>query len=486
MEPLHSLYLIVAYFLCLIVISFLVKKKDNSNSSFFIGDRKSPWYVVAFGMIGASLSGISFVSVPGWVEQSNFSYVQMIMGYLVGYLFIGTVLMPMYYKLKSVSIYSYLGDRFGQFSYKTATSIFIIAKTVIASFRLFLAASILQILIFEKIGIDFYITAIATVVLIWLYTFRSGIKTIVWTDALQTFFMLLSVIISIYVICKEMNLNTGSSLIGYINDSPLSKTFYWDSSSNKYFWKQFLSGIFIAIAMTGLDQDMMQKNISCKNIKDAQKNMFWFCIVLIITNLLLLSLGVLLTDFALLKGMDKHNDELFISIANRPELGLIMSSFFILGLISSAYSSIDSAITSLTTSFSVDFIGIYKKPKNRQVQIRILTHIAFSFIIVVVMLLFRYTITDSIIKELFVIAGYTYGPLLGLYFFGLFTSYRIRDKYVPFVALTSPVLCYILKQNSMDWFNYSFGFELLILNGMITFTGLWLLRNGKMLKKKLY
>ncbi|WP_055448844.1 sodium:solute symporter [Lacinutrix mariniflava] len=470
------LLLIAAYFGVLILISYFTGRKSG-NDAFFKGNKQSPWYVVAFGMIGASLSGVTFISVPGWIEASQFSYMQVVLGYIVGYLVIGTVLLPLYYKLNLTSIYTYLEERFGNYSYKTGASFFLISRVIGASFRLFLVANVLQIVLFDELGVEFWQTVTITVLLIWLYTFKSGIKTIVWTDTLQTLFMLIAVGVAIYFVSDELGLN-GSNVLTFVLESDLSKTFFFDDfKSGNYFWKQFISGAFIAIVMTGLDQDMMQKNLTCKTLKDAQKNMFWFTLVLTIVNFVFLSLGLLLTVYAQKNGIDAHKDDLFPILAKN-HLSVGVFAFFLLGLIAAAYSSADSALTSLTTSFSIDILDIEKKhTPQEQVKIRKRIHVAISFILILVIVAFKYIIKDaSVIAKLFVFAGYTYGPLLGLYAFGLFTKWQIKDKIVPIIAILSPILSYIISVNSLKWFGFEFGFFILILNGLITFLGLLIIR----------
>lgn len=476
MSPTSIILLIAAYFGLLIIISFLTGK-TSGNDVFFKANKQSPWYVVAFGMIGASLSGVTFISVPGWVEASQFSYMQVVLGYIVGYLVIGTVLLPLYYKLNLTSIYTYLGERFGHYSYKTGASFFLISRVVGASFRLFLVANVLQVILFDELGVEFWQTVAITVLLIWLYTFRSGIKTIVWTDTLQTLFMLIAVGVAIYYVSTDLGIS-GGNLMGYILDSDLSKTFFFDDFKSKdYFWKQFISGAFIAIVMTGLDQDMMQKNLTCKTLKDAQKNMFWFTIVLTIVNFFFLSLGLLLTVYAQQNGIDIHKDDLFPVLA-KDYFGAGVFVFFLIGLIAAAYSSADSALTSLTTSFSIDILNIEKKySPDKQVKLRKQVHILVSILLMLVIIAFKYIIkNESVIAKLFVFAGYTYGPLLGLYAFGLFTKWKVKDKIVPLVAILSPILSYIISVNSLKWLGFEFGFFILILNGLLTFLGLILIR----------
>ena len=475
MQPFHIVLLIVAYFSVLMFISYITGKSAN-NKTFFKADNSSPWYLVAFGMIGASLSGVTFISVPGWVEAQGMSYFQMVLGYVIGYAVIGLVLLPLYYKLNLTSIYSYLQDRFGNYSYKTGASFFLLSRTIGAAFRLFLVANVLQVILFDAYGVPFWVTVSITILLIWLYTFKGGIKTIVWTDTLQTLFMLIAVGVCIYTISDEMQI---SNIFSYVADSELSKTFFFeDVNAGNYFWKQFLAGAFIAVVMTGLDQDMMQKNLTCRNLKDAQKNMFWFTIVLVIVNFFFLALGVLLTDYAQQNGIDAHKDQLFPIIATKGTLGLATAMFFLLGLIAAAYSSADSALTSLTTSFSIDILEIdKKKDKNEQEKIRKKIHIFFSFILIATILIFKYFIADaSVIAKIFTFAGYTYGPLLGLYAFGMFTKLNVKDKMVPFICLIAPVLTYFISYYSKEKLGFDFGFFVLVLNGFLTFVGLYLFK----------
>jgi SSS family solute:Na+ symporter len=468
--------LILAYFSVLILISYLTGK-SSGNTAFFKADKQSPWYVVAFGMIGASLSGVTFISVPGWIEASQFSYMQVVLGYIIGYLIIGTVLLPLYYRLNLTSIYTYLETRFGNYAYKTGASFFLISRIIGASFRLYLVANVLQIILFDDLGVRFWQTVTITVLLIWLYTFKSGIKTIVWTDTLQTLFMLIAVGVGIYFVSDSLDIQ-GGNILTYVLDSDLSKVFFFeDYKSANYFWKQFISGAFIAIVMTGLDQDMMQKNLTCRSLKDAQKNMFWFTIVLTVVNFVFLSLGLLLTVYAQQNGIDAHKDDLFPILAKN-HLGTTVFVFFLLGLIAAAYSSADSALTSLTTSFSIDILDIEKKySEEKQVTIRKRIHIAISVVLILVIIGFKYIVQDeSVIQKLFVFAGYTYGPLLGLYAFGLFTKWNVKDKLVPIIAILSPILSYLISVNSLKWFGFEFGFFILILNGFLTFSGLVLIR----------
>jgi SSS family transporter len=477
MQPSSILILVLSYFGLLLLISSLVSKKDEGNTAFFKANKNAPWYLVAFGMIGASLSGVTFISVPGKVALDQFVYFQLVLGYILGYLVIGTVLLPLYYRLNLTSIYSYLETRFGNASYKTGAWFFILSRTVGSNLRLMLVADVLQTLVFDKLGIAYWITVSITIFLIWLYTFKTGIKTIIWTDTLQTLFMLIAVGVCIVSVSQDLGLNL-NNLASFISESDFSKTFFFDDiSSPKYFWKQFLSGTFIAIVMTGLDQDMMQKNLTCRSLKDAQKNVFWFTIVLTLVNLLFLILGLLFTEYAIKYNIDAQRDQLFPVLANE-YLGLGVSFFFLLGLIAAAYSSADSALTSLTTSFSIDILNIEKKyDALKQVRIRKQIHKGFVLVSIVVILSFKYFVQDaSIIDKVLKFAGFTYGPLLGLYSFGLFTKWAIKDKWVPLVAISAVGISILLNLYSQDWFGFNFGFEILMVNGMLTFLGLLILK----------
>ena len=478
MQAIHIILLIAVYFGVLILISYLTGKEDT-NEAFFKANKSAPWYLVAFGMIGASLSGVTFISVPGAVEAKQFGYLQVVFGYFFGYLVIAYVLLPIYYKLNLTSIYTYLRDRFGNTSYKTGSIAFLISRIVGASFRLFLVAKVLQLLIFDSLGVPFSITVIITVALIWLYTFKGGIKTIIYTDALQTFFMLVAVIVTITFLANALDLNSFTEVYTNVTESAMSKVFFLDTiNDSQYFIKSFLAGMFIAITMTGLDQDMMQKNLTCKNLKEAQKNMVSFSLVLIFVNILFLVLGLLLSQYATQNGINATKDDLFPTIAMLPEIGIMTSAFFLLGLIAAAYSSADSALTSLTTSFCIDIIELDKKPKEQQKKVRKKVHVFISMVLILVIILFNSLFKDvSVIWELFKAAGYTYGPLLGLFAFGILTKSQIKDKYVWIIAVIAPIVSYIINQYSEVLLNgYQIGFEILIINGLLTFLGLVLIR----------
>lgn len=472
------LTVILGYFAVLIIISWFTSKKADNNS-FFLGNRKSPWYVVAFGMIGASLSGVTFISVPGWVGSSQFSYMQMVLGYLVGYFIIANVLMPMYYRLNLTSIYTYLEGRFGNLSYKTGASFFLISRIIGASFRLFLVASVLQLVVFDAWKIPFFVTVLVTIALIWLYTFRGGIKTIIWTDTLQTFSMLLAVIVSVVLISRELNLDF-KSMISTIRESEYSRIWFFDDWRSQYhFVKQFLGGIFIAIVMTGLDQDMMQKNLSCRNIKEAKKNMYWMSIALVPVNLIFMALGSLLFIYAAKMniGIPESTDMLFPIIATAGNFGYLVGILFIIGLVAAAYSSADSALTALTTSFTIDILDGNKMDDAKLKKTRFSVHLLISVVLLLVILLFRTINDENVISAIFRVAGYTYGPLLGMYAFGLFHTAKVRDNLVPIIAVLSPILTFFINRFSAELFwGYNFGFELLLVNGLLMYLGLWVVR----------
>jgi len=479
MTPQLILICFLAYTILLFFVTWLTARRAT-NRAFFIGNKSSPWLVVAYGMIGASLSGVTFMSVPGWVGTSQFSYFMVVLGYLLGYAAIALVLLPLYYRLNLTSIYTYLEQRFGFWSYKTGAFYFILSRVIGASFRMFLVVNVLHVFVFEAWNIPFWVSVLIFVILILLYTFKGGIKTIIWTDTVQTTFMLLALIFSMVLIMNELGVGLWE-MFERMLESGYAKVIFTDWNDRRYFLKQFLSGAFIAIVMTGLDQEMMQKNLSCRSLRDAQKNMFSFSIVLVFVNMLFLILGAFLYIYASEQSipLPGRSDDLFPMIAIQylnPLAGLI----FVIGLISAAYPSADGALTSLTTSFSIDFLDIQKKEhltEDQRKHIRYAVHASFAVILLLVIILFRAINDRAVIDKLFTIAAYTYGPLLGLYAFGLFTKYPVRDPWVPWICILSPVLCYFLSLYSEVLFNgYKFGFELLILNGIITFAGLFLLR----------
>ncbi len=468
---------VASYFILLIIISYFTSRSSNT-ASFFTANRKSPWYLVAFGMIGASLSGVTFISVPGWVGNSAFSYFQMILGYLLGYVAIAFVLLPLYYKHNLVSIYKYLDIRFGKFAHKTGSAFFLISRIIGASFRLFLVAGVLQFAFFDAFKIPFVVTVVVTIILIWLYTNKSGIKTIVWTDTLQTTFMLLAVVVSLIFISKNLQLDFHGIVSTIKSNKHYSQIFFWDVNNQHFFVKDFLAGAFIAFVMTGLDQDMMQKNLTCKTLKESQKNVLMLSVSLIPVNLLFLSLGVLLYVFAAKNNipLPKSADDLFPMLAIN-HFGTFAGITFLIGIIAAAFSSADSALTALTTAFSVDFLNLdINQETGETKRIKNYVHVGVSTVIVAVILIFKAINDDSVIAQIFKVAGYTYGPLLGLFLFGILTKRKVRDKLIPIVAILSPIIAYfsaILIENTFA--NYKVGFELLIINGAITFVGLLLL-----------
>ncbi|HVN57304.1 MAG TPA: sodium:solute symporter [Bacteroidales bacterium] len=476
MTPSLILFIFIAYTMLLFLVTWITARKADSNS-FFLGNKISPWFVVAYGMIGASLSGVTFMSVPGWVKDTQFSYMVVVLGYLFGYFVIALVLLPLYYRLKLTSIYSYLGQRFGFWSYKTGAGFFIISRTLGASLRMFLVISVLQVFVFNAWHVPFWATVISFITLIILYTFKGGIKTIIWTDTLQTTFMLLAVILSVIYISRDLGRSV-PDLVPVIKGEGFTRMFDTDWHHRRFFLKQFLSGMFITIVMTGLDQEMMQKNLSCRNIKEAQKNMFTFSAILVFVNLLFLFLGALLMVYVKSKGVvTGSTDEIFPTIAIKylsPVAGIV----FIIGLISAAFPSADGALTSLTTSFSIDFLGLDRKEglsEKARTRIRYLVHVTIALVFFACILVFNRLNDRAVIDKLFTIAGYTYGPLLGLYSFGLFTKRKVKDAATPAVAILSPLACWLLSKYSTVLFNgYEFGFELLLLNGFLTFSGLWI------------
>jgi Na+/proline symporter len=474
MTPALILFIFLIYTSVLFAVTWVTARKAN-NQSFYIGNKVSPWYVVAYGMIGASLSGVTFMSVPGWVGETQFSYMMVVFGYFFGYAVIALVLLPLYYRLKLTSIYSYLEQRFGFWSYKTGAGFFILSRVLGASLRMFLVIYVLQIFVFDAWNVPFWVNVLIFIILIILYTLKGGIRTIIWTDTLQTTFMLLAVILSVVYISRELGAPI-FKLAREVSDSDISRMIITDWHHPRFFIKQFFSGMFITITMTGLDQEMMQKNLSIRNLKDAQKNMFTFSTINVFVVFLFLILGAFLLLFARQKGVSvAMSDDLFPTIALN-YLGPAAGVIFLIGLISAAFPSADGALTSLTTSFSIDFLGLEKRKDiddNKKTRIRYIVHLSFAVIFFICILVFRQMNDRAIIDKLFTIAGYTYGPLLGLFTFGLFTRRKVNDRLTPWIAILSPVVCYVLNLYSEQLFNgYKFGFEMLLVNGFLTFMGL--------------
>lgn len=472
MDPLLVFGVIAAYFLLLILVGYLTSRKSDSLT-FYTGNRQSPWYLVAFGMVGASLSGVTFISVPGEVGNTNWAYLQFVMGNMVGYAVIALILIPLFYRMNLISIYEYLKERFGPRTYVSGSLIFLVSQTIGASFRLFLAAAVLQIAFFDAFGIPFYVSVFTTIVLIWLYTFKGGIKTVVWTDTLQTVFLLLAVILSIATISEHLDL-TGSQMVSLVIESDLSDIFVLDGLSGQNFFKMFVAGIFITIAMNGLDQNIMQKNLTCKNQKEAQKNIIWFSVAFFISTLFFLALGVLIYHYAFQNNIPipAASDELYPLLALN-HFGTFPGIVFMIGIIAAAFSSADSALTALTTSFCIDILNLPNKKGINQEKVRFWVHIMFSFIMFGTIVLFDQINDRSVVSAVFKAAGFTYGPLLGLYVFGLSNKLMIRDKWIPAICIFSPLASYLLDRNSSAWLGgYQFGFEILLVNAAFTFIGL--------------
>ncbi|CAN1503693.1 PutP Na+/proline symporter [Spirosomataceae bacterium] len=485
MTPYLALGILFVYFFILIIISIKTSKGADSNS-FFTANKSVPWWLVAFGMIGTSISGVTFVSVPGAVGTKFFSYFQMVLGFTAGYVFIGTVLMPLYYRLNLISIYGYLNTRYGFWSYKTGSAFFLLSRTLGSAVRLFIAAKVLQIAIYDPLGVPFELSVIFTIALIWVYTFKGGIQTIVITDTLQTFFLITAVAMTIYLIANQLNLGFGE-MISQIYSSPMSETFFFDGGwgDAKNFFKLFISGAFIAIVMTGLDQDLMQKNLTCKNIKEAQKNMFWFTITLVFVNIMFLGLGALLYMYASQKGIQTptNTDDLYpmmaLKVFSDPSFGMagiLVGVTFLIGITAATYASSDSALTALTTAFSIDFMNVENKTEVDRIKIKNRVHIGFSVIFVIVILIFNVLNNSDVISAVYKIASYTYGPLLGLFAYGIYTKRNVIDKYVPFICVASPILTYFSVILIEKYTGYIFGFENLLLNGLITVVGLMIFR----------
>ena len=472
---------IIVYFLVLFIISYITGRKSN-NQGFFVGNRKSKWYVVAFAMIGSAISGVTFVSVPGMVASSNFSYLQMVLGFAVGQAIIAFVLIPLFYRMNLTSIYEYLENRFGMVSYKSGAWFFFVSKMLGASVRFFLVCIVLQVLIFDPFHLPFILNVILSIFIVWLYTFQGGVKTLIWTDSLKTFCLIASVGLCIYYISSDMGMSF-SIMVNSVHQNDFSQIFFFeDINDKKYFFKQFLAGVFTVIATVGLDQDFMQKNLSCKNPKDSQKNLITSGILQIFVILLFLVLGVLLYMYVSSNNIKipSKSDELFPLLATGGYFPMIVGVLFLIGLIAAAYAAAGSALTSLTTSFTVDILGSARKQsEDKTLKTRKIVHVCMAILMGIVILIINWLNNTSVINAVYVLASYTYGPILGLFAFGIFTKFRVRDKFVPIVAILSPILCLIVDLNSKQWFNgYEFSYELLIMNAMFTFIGMLFLVNG--------
>jgi len=491
MTPIFIISILTGYFLVLILISVFTSKGADSDT-FFTGHRENKWYLVAFGMIGASLSGVTFISVPGTVLNEGMGYYQVVWGYILGYIVIAQVLMPLYYRLGVTSIYEYLSERFGAVSYKTGASFFLLSRTLGSAIRLFLATEVLHLFVFQQMNIPYWITAVVTLLLIWIYTFKGGIKTIVITDVFQTVFLISSVVICTIIIAQSLDVNF-IELYQQISNTTtnsgksMSQIFFFDDPNSRLFFpKHFLGGMFIAIAMTGLDQDMMQKNLSCRNLREAQKNMYSFTTILVITNFLFLLLGGALYVYVNQTGtlLPTANgtvitDQVFPTLALN-NFGWIAGMFFLLGITASSYASADSALTALTTGFCIDFLRFHKREEKQRQKLKLFVHIAFSVLFLLIILLTRWYVQThpktDLIGLILTLASYTYGPLLGIFFLGIYTKRKLKEPFVPLVCVLVPIFCYVLHLNSTKWFNgYHFGFEMLLVNGFLTFICLYLI-----------
>ena len=479
MSPVLILAGVGVYFALLLVIAWRTSRNAGERA-YFVGNKASPWYAVAFGLIGDSLSGVTFISVPGKVATDHFAYLQMVFGFALGYVVIAQVLLPLYYRLNLISIYGYLRERFGPRAQQTGALFFLLSRLLGAAARLYLAANVFQVFVFDAWRVPFSVTVSVIIAAMLAYTYRGGIKTLVWTDTFQSALLLLGVGLSIVAIARELGLGAGD-LFANVRDSELSRIFVWDWRAPNYFWKQFLSGIFIAIAMNGLDQNMMQKNLSCRSLREAQRNLFAFGGVMVLVNVLFLSLGVLLFQYAKAKGiaLPASTDHLFPTLALN-HLGVFAAVVFVIGLTAATFSSADSVLTTLTTSFCLDLLGTERRTDLTETQrtaLRHKVHIGFAVLLWLAILGFQALNSKAIIDAIFTLATYTYGPLLGLFAFGLFARSALRDQLVPIVCVAAPLICLVLQRNSAEWFGgYRIGFELLMLNGLLTFLGLWLIR----------
>jgi len=472
MNPYLVISILLGYFFVLIVVSWFTSRKADTET-FFTGNRKSPWYIVAFGMVGTTISGVTFISVPGEVGNSAFSYLQLILGNVAGFWIVALVLLPIYYRLNLISIYTFLNQRMGEYAHKTGSFFFLVSKLVGAAFRLYLVAGVLQLAFFDAFNIPFALTVFVTISLVWVYTQKGGIKTIIWTDSLQTLFLIAAVVFTIVTVAKSLNWSS-LQLINEILDSPKSQVFFWDWRSENHFFKQFMSGVFITIAIVGMDQDMMQKNLTCRNIRDAQKNMLVFSLLFLIVVILFLSLGTLLYAFAEKSGIaiPENTDDLYPMLALK-YFGLPVGIAFLLGITAAAYSSADSALTALTTSFSIDFLKIEQYDEVKRKRIKRVSHLFFSLLLILIILLFRALNNESIVVAVFKVAGYTYGPILGLFIFSLYIKRKANDRWVPAIAVLAPVISFFVSKYAPVFFNgYQFGFELIIVNALLTIIGL--------------
>lgn len=472
-----AIIILIAYFCMLMVVGYFTSKNSNATT-FYNANHSAPWYLVAFGMVGVSLSGVTFISVPGEVGNTHWSYLTLVIGNCMGYMLIAWILLPIFYRLNLISIYGWLEKRYGAKTRRSGSILFLISQLIGASFRLFLIVSVLQIAFFNSIGIPLWCTVLITLLFVWLYTFRGGIKTLVWTDTLQTIFMLLSLFITIFIICKEMNFSIGEAT-NAIAQSDYSTIFNWDWKSGQNTIKQLIAGIAITVAINGLDQNMMQKNLTCSTLKECRKNMFTFSALFLITNILFLTLGTLLYLYANSNGIaipDK-SDQLFPTLALN-HFGFFAGLFFLLGVTAAAYSSVDSSLTAMTTAFCSDIMGVTEK--NPRPKLRVTVHLLFSLLMGAIIIIFNSSNNSSVVSAVFTAVGYTYGPILGLFLFGLCTKRQPNEKAIPYICVASPIIAWVINRYSETiLFGYKFGFEILLLNALITIIGLAISSSSK-------
>ena len=481
-SPLVARITVLLYLAFLFAISYITSRK-NDNSGFFVGGRQSSWIVVSIATIGSTISGVTFVSVPGMVQTNGFAYLQMVMGFVVGQFLIAYVLVPMYYRLKLVSVYEYLKERFGMNSYHTGAWFFFISKMLGAAVRVYLVCLTLQILIFEPLGIPFILNAAVTMLVVWLYTYRGGVKTVIWTDLFKTLCLVLSVVLCIYFIAQGMGYNLAGVCQSVFSDD-MSRIFFFDDiNDRRFFPKQFFAGVFTIIATTGLDQDLMQRNLSCKNSSESRKNMMVSILLQFIVISLFLMLGVLLYTYASFIGLDSSGykgDEIFTKIATGGYLPMAVGILFLIGLIAAAFGAAGSALTALTTSFTVDILNADRSDETATARKRKMVHVFMALVMALVIYMFNRFNNTSVIDAVYILASYTYGPILGMFVFGIFIKRQVKDKWIPLVAIIAPILCFIVDRNSQEWFNgYRFSYELLILNAAFTFVGLYILSSSR-------
>ena len=461
---------LIIYF-CILLLFSKITSRRATNDTFYRGNHRSPWYMVAFGMVGASISGVTFVSVPGMVNQIGMTYIQTCLGFIVGYFLVAFLLLPIYYRLNLTTIYSYLDTRIGKSAYKTGASFFLLSKITGATVRFYVVCMILQRFVFDDLGVPFTITVTVMVALIWLYTRRGGINTLVWTDSFQTFCMFSALLLIIYKVIETLGMTPGDALKLIAGDERSSMFILDDWVSRQNFWKQFLSGAFIVVVMTGLDQDMMQKNLTCKTLREAQKDMCSYGFAFVPVNLLFMALGILLSTLAVQRNiaLPTVGDELLPMFAASGELGTLVTVLFTIGIVAASFSSADSSLTALTTTYCVD---IREQAGNESLRKRV--HLAISVLFIIFILLFRWVNSTSVIDAIYILCAYTYGPLLGLFAFGLLTKRQVNNRAVIYVAVVAPLICYVADFLSRHFTSYQFGYELLMLNGMLTFIGLWI------------